>query len=153
MPVSTDQIAVNYPIPTYRYKAIIGDEEMAFNMVSGLDMSFDTIEYKDGIGNWYQMPGQRQALNITLSRGIVPGRSHLYDWINSISLNQVEKKDISISLTSESGSDLLVTWNIYNAFPTKLTAPSFDASSNEIAIEELNLLAERMTIEFHGRGA
>ncbi len=149
MSVSADQIAVNYPIPTYRYTVAVGDEVMPFNSVSGLEIGYETIEYKDGIGNHYQMPGQRQPLNVSLKRGMVKGKSQLYDWLTSISLNQVEKKDISISLTNESGEDLLVTWNVSNAFPTKLTAPSFDATSNEVAIEELSLVAEHLSVQFH----
>ncbi|WP_237577917.1 phage tail protein [Mycetohabitans sp. B6] len=39
----------------------------------------------------------------------------------------MEKKDISISLTDEAGKELLVTWNVSNAFPTKLTAPNQQA--------------------------
>ncbi|SDY37786.1 conserved hypothetical phage tail region protein [Pseudomonas sp. NFIX28] len=122
---------------------------MAFSAVSGLEVSYETIEYKDGAGGVYRMPGQAAPVNITLRRGVVVGQSQLYDWISSTSLNQVEKKDISISLTNESGSGLLVTWNISNAFPTKLSAPDFDAASNEVAIEELSLLADAMTIKFH----
>lgn len=86
------QTALDCPIPTYRFKVSIGADEMAFSAVSGLDIGFDTIEYKDGSGHTCSMPGQRQTLTITLRRGVVKGRSQLYDWINSISLNQVEKK-------------------------------------------------------------
>lgn len=152
MAVTSQQIAMSYPIPTYRFIVSVGEGEgamMAFSAVSGLKMSFQTIEYKDGLGNLFQMPGQREALNISLKRGIFMEHPELYDWINSISLNRVEKKDISISLTNESGITPLVTWNIVNAFPTSLSAPNFDASSNEVAVEELSLLAERMTVEFH----
>ncbi|WP_092296294.1 phage tail protein [Pseudomonas sp. NFIX28] len=149
MATTADQVATTYPIPTYRYRVAIGDQEMAFSAVSGLEVSYETIEYKDGAGGVYRMPGQAAPVNITLRRGVVVGQSQLYDWISSTSLNQVEKKDISISLTNESGSGLLVTWNISNAFPTKLSAPDFDAASNEVAIEELSLLADAMTIKFH----
>ncbi|RQR52010.1 phage tail protein [Burkholderia sp. Bp9126] len=149
MAFTAEQIKVAYPIPTYRYRVTVGDAQMAFTAVSGLEMGVDTIEYKDGLGNWYQMPGQRQALNITLRRGVVRGQRQLYDWLNSISMNQVDKKDVSISLTNEAGTELLVTWNVFDCFPTKLSAPNFDASSNEVAIEEIGLAALRMTIEWH----
>ncbi|WP_373301078.1 phage tail protein [Streptomyces violascens] len=43
----------------------------------------------------------------------------------------------------------MVTWNVTDAFPTKLTAPHFDATSNEVAVEELSLAAERVTVTFH----
>ncbi|AMS13816.1 phage tail protein [Pseudomonas chlororaphis] len=149
MATTVDQIATTYPIPTYRYRVAVGDQEMAFSAVSGLEIGYETIVYKDGVGGVYRMPGQPTPVNITLRRGMVVGQSQLYDWISSTSLNQVEKKDISISLTNASGNELLVTWNISNAFPTKLSAPNFDASSNEVAIEELSLMADAVTTKFH----
>ncbi|UZM16222.1 phage tail protein [Pseudomonas kielensis] len=149
MATTTAQIATAYPIPTYRYRVAVGDEEMAFSAVSGMEISHETITYKDGLGGKFHMPGQPTPINISLKRGMVRGKDKLYEWINSISLNQVEKRDISISLTNDSGSELLVTWNVSNAFPTKLTSPSLDASSNDVAIEELSLMADSVTIQFH----
>ncbi|OQS37532.1 phage tail protein [Chromobacterium haemolyticum] len=149
MATASEQIASAYPIPTYRYRVTVGNEEMAFSAVSGMEISHETITYKDGVGGKYYMPGQLAPVNISLKRGVVKSKSQLYEWIKSISLNQVEKKDISISLTNESGSELLITWNVANAFPTKLTAPSLDATSNEVAIEEMSLMADSVTIQFH----
>jgi len=154
MATAADQMSTAYPIPTYRYRVHIRgadgqDAELLCSGVSGLELGVETVEYKDGFGNWFQMPGQRQAINVTLKRGVFRKDSGLYDWFNSITLNTVDKKDITISLTDESGETPLVTWSVVNAFPTKLSAPNFDASSNEIAIEEMTLLAERMSVEFN----
>ncbi|OAQ23965.1 hypothetical protein K457DRAFT_882040 [Linnemannia elongata AG-77] len=142
-------MSVDYPIPTHRFRVSIDDEEAAFNSVSGLDVSHQTMEYRDGMGGWYQMPGQADAINITLKKGVFVGQSKLYDWISSISGNQVEKKDITISLMNESGDELFVTWNLVDAFPTRLTAPILDADSNEATIEELSLLVRRVNVKFH----
>ncbi|PQQ24649.1 phage tail protein [Photorhabdus hindustanensis] len=147
MAINPEQIAVEYPIPTYRFVVSVGDEQIPFNNVSGLDVHYDVIEYKDGIGNYYKMPGQRQSINITLRKGVFAGDTKLFDWINSIQLNQVEKKDIAISLTNEAGTEILMTWNVANAFPTSFTSPSFDATSNEIAVQEIALTADRVTIQ------
>lgn len=147
MPVTADDIAKQYPIPTYRFIVTLGDEQVPFTSASGLDINFDTIEYRDGIGNYYKMPGQRQVPNITLSKGVFPGKNVLYEWLNSIQLNQVDKKDIMISLTNEAGTEVLVSWNVSNAFPTSLTSPTFDATSNEIAVQQITLMADRVTIQ------
>ncbi|WP_350305601.1 phage tail protein [Photorhabdus viridis] len=147
MATTPEQIAVDYPIPVYRFVVSIGDEKIPFNSVSGLDINYDVIEYKDGTGNYYKMPGQRQAINITLRKGIFSGDTKLFDWLNSIQLNQVEKKDISISLTNEAGTETLMTWNVANTFPTSLTSPAFDAASNEVAVQEISLTADRVTIQ------
>ncbi|ALL39870.1 MULTISPECIES: phage tail protein [Serratia] len=149
MSVEEKTIANTYPIPTYRFVVSVGKEQMSFSTVSGLDQSVQLVTYKDGTGGLFQMPGQIEPLTITLKRGVVPKKSQLYEWFNSISFNRVEKKDLSISLTNETGSVLLVTWNVMNAFPTKWTGPSLDATSNEVAFEELTLAADRLTVKFH----
>ncbi|PHM45311.1 phage tail protein [Xenorhabdus mauleonii] len=147
MSTSMSQIAIEYPIPSYRFIVSIGGENIPFNSVSGLDINFETIEYRDGIGNWFKMPGQPQPINITLRKGVFPGKTELFDWINSIQLNQIEKKDITISLTNDAGTELLMTWNVANAFPTSLTSPSFDATSNDIAVQEITLAADRVIMQ------
>lgn len=147
MATSASQIAASYPLPTYRFIVSMGGENIPFNNVSGLTITYDTIEYRDGTGGWFRMPGQRQTVNLTLRQGVFPGDSRLFEWINSISLNQVDKKDLTISLTDEAGTQMLMTWNVANAFPTSLSSPSLDAGSNEIAIQEMSLMADRITIQ------
>ncbi|KVP47936.1 phage tail protein [Burkholderia ubonensis] len=149
MSTTAEQIAYEYPVPVYRFVVSLGEDQIPFKSVSGLDIKYDSIEYKDGAGNLFYMPGQLQKVSITLSKGIFRGPNALYDWISSISLNRVEKKDLMISLTDESGSELLVTWNVLNAFPTGLTAPSIDATSSDIAVQEITLEADRVTLQTH----
>ncbi|RUL78810.1 phage tail protein [Dyella choica] len=147
MALTTEQIAAEYPIPSYRFVVAIDDDKIPFSSVSGLDIKYGTMQYQDGIGNFFQMPGQREPVTITLRKGIFRGPNALYDWINSISLNKVVKRDIMISLTDATGSNYLVTWNVADAFPTALSSPSLDASSNEVSIQEVTLVADRVSIQ------
>ena len=149
MALTADQLSLEYPIPMYRFVVQIGDDKMAFNNVSGLDVKYDLMEYRDGLGNHFKMPGLANAVTLTLRKGLFRGPNALYDWINTISLNKVEKKDIMISLTDETGSNYLVTWNVSDAFPTSLSSPALDASSNEVSIQELTLTADRVTLKTH----
>ncbi|WP_286203496.1 phage tail protein [Pseudoalteromonas sp. NBT06-2] len=127
----------------------MGEESMVFSKVSGLKQGREKIDYQDGMGGRFRMLGQVTDLDFTLSIGIVAGQSQLWAWLNSASGNRIDKRDISISLTNEAGTELIVTWNILNAFPTDLSAPDFDASSNDVALEELSLSADSMTVEYH----
>jgi phage tail-like protein len=63
-----------------------------------------------------------------------------------VQTNQVEKRDVFIRLCDEKG-DAVISWKVMNAFPTKLTAPTFDAKSNDAAIETLELRADLITME------
>ena len=156
MAVSTDTIKNTYPLPVYNYRVEIAGEAIAFSQVSGLSLGFETSTYKEsqtesglrGPKTMY-MPAQISAVTITLQKGVVRGGVSLgvlYDWINTTQINQIEKKDILISLMDETGSPV-VSWKVINAFPTKLDAPSFDANSNDVAIETMELMADRITIE------
>lgn len=149
MATSASDIETSYPTDTYRFQVTVGEETMAFNKVSGLKSGRETFDYRDGMGGLFRMVGQKTLVDFTLSRGVVSAQSQLYDWLTSANGNRLDKKDISISLTDESGSTLLITWNVFNAFPTELSAPDFDVTSNDVAIEELSLSADRMTIEYH----
>lgn len=146
---STIQIANEYPLPSHRFVVAVDDEKIAFSTVSGLDIKYGKMEYRDGIGNYFKMPGLLEPVSITLKKGVFRQQNELYAWISTISLNKVEKKDIMISLTDEAGTSYLVSWNVANAFPTSLATPNFDANSNEIIIQELTLTADRLTIQVH----
>ncbi len=156
MAVSTDTIKNTYPLPVYNYRVEIAGEAIAFSQVSGLSLGFETSTYKEsqtesglrGPKIMY-MPSQISAVTITLQKGVVRGGVSLgvlYDWINTTQINQIEKKDIIIRLMDETGSPV-ISWTVINAFPTKLDAPSFDANSNDVAIETMELMADRITME------
>ena len=94
------------------------------------------------------MPGMVSDIRFTMKKGVVKADSKLYDWINSTRVTTVEKKNITISLMDEKGEFPVVTWKVKNAFPVKLDAPSFDAKTNEVAIETLELMADDLKIEY-----
>ncbi len=152
MATSPDDIKKTYPIPVYYFEVKIDDlDPIAFSEVSGLSIDYETITYKDGLsykeGVKY-MPGQASPINLSLKKGIVKGGAKLYNWLSSIKLNTVEKKDITISLKDEEDAPV-VTWKVIDAFPKKMDAPGFNATSSEIAIESMDLMANDLKIEFH----
>ena len=156
MALTQDDIKASYPLPVYNYKVDIGKDTVAFAEVSGLNISYETHTYKESSTEAgkagptvFHMPAQRSNTTLTLKKGLVPAKSKaaLYDWINSVRLNQVSKKDILISLNDETGK-AVVTWTVSNAFPTKLSVPDFDAKSNDVAIESMELMADTIAINY-----
>jgi phage tail-like protein len=157
MATSKEDIKTNYPLPVYNYLVQIGTETVAFSEVSGLSIGYETTTYKESPGasdekpvgpRVMNMPAQATATDITLKKGLVPAKSKpvLFDWIAKIQNNQVEKKDILVSLRDEAGT-AVITWEVSNAFPTKLDAPTFDANSNDVAIESMELRADSISIK------
>ncbi len=155
MALSKEDIKTAYPLPVYNYRIEIGSDAVAFSEVSGLSTSYETTTYKEspvegGVPGprVMNMPAQPTATTVTLKKGIVRGASvaALYSWINATQLNQTEKKDIFVRLCDENG-DPVISWKVTNAFPTKLDAPTFDANSNDVAVESMELTADGVTME------
>lgn len=153
MAMTKDQIKAAYPLPVYNFRVEIDGTSVGFSEISGLNIAYETITYIEsalkGPGPRYMlMPGQPKTTTLTMKKGVVAGVSVgvLYEWINTVALNRVVKKDIMIRLCDENG-DAVISWKVLNAFPNQLDAPSFTASSNEVAIESMQLTADNIIVE------
>jgi phage tail-like protein len=137
-----------YPLAKFHFRVEWGGERLGFTEVTGLDMQAEAIEYREGSSPEYskiKMPGLHKFSNITLKRGSIAGDSDFYKWVNTISLNQVERRDIIISLLNETHSPVL-TWKAKNTFPVKLQASDLKADGNEVAIESIELAHEGLSL-------
>jgi phage tail-like protein len=155
MAVSKAEIKSSYPLPSYNYKVEIDGQTLAFSEVSGMSIEYETTTYKESPKaggppgpRVMRMPAQGTAATATLKKGVVrvDSLAALYDWINSTQMNQVTKKDIFVRLCDEEGN-AVISWKMINAFPTKLSAPTFDANSNEAAIETMELMGDGVYLE------
>ena len=147
MALEKKTIINNYPLPVYNYQVIInGSEVMSFSEISGLVIEHEHVVYKHGfswvVGN-HLIRAKRKPINVSLKRGVVRQRSYLYDWmISGI------KKDIRIELCDEVGI-AVVSWEVSQALPLKLDAPSFGANTNDVAIESLDLIAHDLRVKYN----
>jgi phage tail-like protein len=138
-----------YPLPKFHFEVQWGGTRIGFTEVSGLEVTTEKIEYRDGASKEYhkvKMPGMQTFGDLTLKRGIFAADNEFYDWWNSVSLNTVERRDITISLLNE-GHQPVVVWKVKNAWPTKVTSTDLNSSGNETAIETLVLAHEGLTME------
>jgi phage tail-like protein len=148
MATTVADIKAQYPIPVWKYQVTVDGDDYFFSEISGITQTNETITYRDGKNTMY-MPGMDTPVELSLKKGIIKGDSKLTDWIFNTKMNTIDKRDITISLLDQEDlATQLVTWTVTNAFPKKLDAPSFNATSNEIAIESLDLMADSLAIEF-----
>lgn len=139
----------NYPLPAFHYKVDWGGDTMSFSEVSGLSMEIQMIEYRDGDSKQYEaikMPGIPKYGNLTMKKGILAADNKFFDWLDTTSLNTVERKDIIISLLNEEHEPVM-TWKASQAFPVKIEGPGLKATGNEVAIESIEVAIEKLTIE------
>lgn len=138
-----------YPIPKFHFQVEWGGTKIGFTEVSGLDITTDVVEYRDGASPEYskiKMPGQRKYSNITMKRGTFAGDNEFYDWFNTVSLNKIERRDLTISLLDENHEPVVV-WKVKNAWPTKITPTDLKSDGSDVAVETLELAHEGLTIQ------
>lgn len=138
-----------YPLPKFHFQVEWGGTKLGFTEVSGLDITTEVIEYRDGASPEYskvKMPGQRKFSNISLKRGTFKADNQFYNWFNTVSLNTIERRNLVISLLNENHEPVVV-WKVKNAWPTKITPTDLKADGNEVAIESIELAHEGLTIQ------
>lgn len=136
-----------YPYKKYNYKVLIDQVEVAgFSEVSAPDITSDPVEYREGpvVGKVSgRQPGIVTYSNVSLKRGST--QSHTFaDWMKAIRNGKAPRKTVVITLLDDETKEV-ASWQLEKAWPTKYTAPDFNATSNEIAIERLELVCEGIT--------
>jgi phage tail-like protein len=125
-----------------------GITRMGFKGCTGLDSSTTSIKYREGTDPTLaarELPSLLHHSAITLTRGITDDHA-LWDWRNDVVQGKGTRHDISIVLRDDLGNER-IRWNVKNAFPTKWAGPSFDAASDAVAVETLELTHEGIEVQ------
>ncbi|MBT9777197.1 phage tail protein [Clostridium sp. MCC353] len=139
-----------YPQVKFRFKLEIdGLEAGGFSEVSGFDAPAEPIEYRAGdmaagmaAGAHLKVAGLRKYGNITLKKGMIEGKA-FYDWILKGQNGEVDRRTVIIKLLDETQM-VAASWRVINAWPAKYSGCDFNAASNEITVETLELAHEGM---------
>ena len=141
------QSQTNWPLVRFQFRVVYDNMEFIFQEVTGLSAETQVIEYRHNnskVFDTIKMPGIQKLGNVTLKKGIFKGDDDLWKNFNAIK-NTTKKTTVVISLLDESNA-VAMSWNLSNAFPTKITATDMKADSNEVAIETMEIAHEGLTI-------
>jgi phage tail-like protein len=142
-------MAANYPLVKFHFQVEWGGSKIGFTEVSGLDVETEVVEYRHGASPEYskiKMPGMQKFSNITLKRGTFKSDNEYFAWWNTVKLNTIERRDITISLLNED-HEPVITWKVKNAWPTKIQSTDLKADGNEVAIESMEIVHEGLSIQ------
>ena len=137
-----------WPLPKFYFQVKLGDKEVPFQEVSGLDIEAQIIEYRHGNSKEFstiKMPGIKKTGNVTLKKGVFVKDNGFWDWFNKIKMNTIERQTVVISLLDEAGKPTMV-WTLNNAWPTKITGTDMKSDGNEVAVETVEIAHEGLTI-------
>ena len=139
----------NYPLPKFHFRVEWGGSKIGFTEVTGLNIENEVIEYREGSSPDYskiKTTGLKKFGNITLKRGMFTGDNEFFQWLNTVSLSKIERRDVTIALLNENHEPVYI-WRVKNAFPTKVTAPDLKSDANEVAVETIEIAHEGLVIE------
>lgn len=142
------------PYGAFNFQVSLGgtdpsDIRAGFSDISGLSMEIQVVEYR--AGNYLsespiKIPGLTKYPAVTLKRGLI-GALDLFEWIEeSAQSGAGSRRDVTIHLIGEERQPVM-TWKLRNAWISKYSFSDLNASSNEVAIEAIELQHEGLEIE------
>lgn len=123
-----------------------------FSEISGLEATMDVESYDAGGANGgaLKFPGRVKWSNLVLKRGVIAQRpvsdtSDFWTWLQGFLDGQGVRKDGVITLMDESGAPALA-WSWRRGLPLKWTGATMNAQQSQVAIEQLEIVHEGLTM-------
>jgi len=113
-----------------------------FSECTGLEMSLDVEEYREGgrNGESLQFPKGVRWSKLTLKKGLGAGTA-LWDWHYGFVTGTGRRRDGLIALLDDLHSPAHI-WHFRRGLPTRYSGPSLNASQSAVAIESIEITHE-----------
>lgn len=126
------------------------EPQAGFQECSNIGMEVTVAEYRTGNmreNSVQKITGINKSTDVTLKRGVI-GSLDLYQWLDDIrNGNQKAFRNVTIQLQSEDHSQVVQTWKLNRARIIKHVSGPLNAKGTDVAMEELTLAYERLTME------
>ena len=122
--------------------------DAAFSECDGLDMSMEVKTIREGGNNGKQirLTGPITYGQVTMKRGMT-ANLELWDWFNLMLTNQALRADAEVVIFAADGETERARFQLSRCVPVKLKSPALNAKDGAIAIEELQLAYEKLTLK------
>lgn len=143
------------PYVQFNFLVNLGDgvtegPQAGFQELSAIGMEVTVSEYRNGNSkenSVLKMTGMNKSADLTLKRGLI-GSLNLYEWLHKIrNGDQGQRRDVTIQMQNEDHTEVVMTWKLSNARPTKINFGPLNAKGTDVAMEEMVLTYERLEME------
>jgi len=145
---------VVYPFTAFNFAVEIKVEglaspvvDAAFSECDGLEMSMEVKTIREGGNNGRQirLTGPISFGQVTMKRGMTANLD-LWDWFNLMLTNQSLRADAEVVLLANDRKTERARFLLSRCVPVKLKSPALNAKDGAVAIEELQLAYEKLTL-------
>ncbi len=117
-----------------------------FTELSGIGSEHDVVEHKvvdeGGREITRKIPGRLKWGDVTLKRGITSDLS-IWNWRDCVVKGDLKTARIPATISMmDRGYNVIASWTLHNAWPSKCTGPNLKADGNEIGLEEVTIVHE-----------
>ncbi|MBK8978600.1 MAG: phage tail protein [Planctomycetes bacterium] len=134
------------PYRNYNFRIEIqGVEQGHFAECHGLAARVRPIRYREGgmPGAVRMIPGQVEYSEVTLRYGLTDS-PELWNWFQLCVDGRVERRNVTIVVLSPDAATDAVRWDLERCWPCEWRGAPLDGLGNEVAIESVTLVYERL---------
>jgi phage tail-like protein len=121
-----------------------------FQEISNIGMEVTVAEYRTGNmkeNSVQKITGMNKATDVTMKRGVI-GVLDLYQWLDQIrNGDQAAYRTVTVQLQNEDHTQVVQTWKLLRARIIKHVSGPLNAKGTDVAMEELTVAYERLTME------
>lgn len=139
------------PLQSFTFKVDVNGLTGYFTSVDGLGSENEVTVGKfitpDGKEIQGKVPGRLTWGDVTFKRGISNDMG-MWEWREKVVQGKMSEARTAVTITLlDRAYAPVITWNMQNAWPSKITAQSLSSESNDYAIEEMTVVHEGITRE------
>jgi phage tail-like protein len=122
--------------------------DAAFSECDGLEMTMDVKTIREGGNNGRQirLAGPLTFGQVTMKRGMT-SNLELWDWFNLMLTDQSLRADAEVVIFASDGETERARFQLSRCVPVKLKSPPLNAKDGAVAIEELQIAYEKLTLK------
>ena len=149
---------VNYPFTAFNFAVEIKVDGVAMQVVDaafqecdGLEMTMEVKTIREGGNNGKQirLTGPMTYGQVTMKRGMT-ANLELWDWFDLMLTDQSLRADAEVVIFASDGETERARFLLSRCVPVKLKSPPLNAKDGAVAIEELALAYEKLTLKKPG---
>lgn len=140
--------AVNLVDVTYLFKVLIGGDAVGdFQSVENFERKIKPYEYREGGRNHapHQLYDPPSYGELTLKWGLME-RDPLWNWMQQVQIGTDFRKEVQIFQLRRDLGQARRTITLQRAWPTSWKGVNLDVDGNKLAVEELKLVYDAMTM-------
>jgi phage tail-like protein len=126
----------------------------SFSECDGLEMNMETKKIREGGNNVteFNLNGPVTYGRLTLKRGMTETLD-LWNWFEKVQAKDSLglRGEATIVMLASDGRTPRMVFKLSGCVPVKLKAPALNAKDGQVAIEEMQVAYERLSIELPGR--